>query len=443
MDLYLARKPSRRRTAVKYVVPSMLSNLCIFLFTVIDGIFVGNGVSTDGLGAVNLDLPAETMIYAVFLVTSVGGSATAAIAFGYGDEKEANKAFLNSLAVTLFIGVIFTVAGVFFTEEICRALGASRTFLEPAADYLRWYSAFSIAVGLSAFLQAFCRNDRAPGLVSFAVITATLCNIFLDWLFIYPMKMGTAGAAIASGIAQTMACVILLPHFFSGNSKLRFSSFKLDLNLIRELAVRGLPECVAQLATPMVTLCLNLVLARMVGDVAINGFSIINYVSYLALALFYGTSEGLQPLFGRCYGRKSIGSLKYFRNLGLKLNLIGSLLVIVLLVSTVQPVCRMFGAGSEVTAYVAHAMPLFCWGFIPMSINVMVATYFYSTSHSDYAMVISVLRSLIMDSLVILIFPVIFGSGIIWYCFGIYEVFVMLVALALSRRSRKKQLRAA
>lgn len=137
MDLYLARKPSRRRTAVKYVVPSMLSNLCIFLFTVIDGIFVGNGVGTDGLGAVNLDLPAETMIYAVFLVTSVGGSATAAIAFGYGDEKEANKAFLNSLAVTLFIGVIFTVAGVFFTEQICRALGASRTFLEPAADYLR------------------------------------------------------------------------------------------------------------------------------------------------------------------------------------------------------------------------------------------------------------------------------------------------------------------
>lgn len=76
---------SRVRTLVKYVVPTMLSNVCFFLFTVVDGIFVGRGVGTNGLGAVNLVLPFVMIVGALFMVINIGGVTIFAVRLGRGD----------------------------------------------------------------------------------------------------------------------------------------------------------------------------------------------------------------------------------------------------------------------------------------------------------------------------------------------------------------------
>lgn len=154
----------------KYVFPAMLSNVCFFLFSVVDGIFVGRGIGSNALGAVNIVYPIVMVVGALLMLTTIGGVTITAVRLGRGDEEGANIAFMHSMILTFFIGAFFTVIGVFFARPICVLLGAGDTFLKLAADYLFWYSLFTIPSAMSQGLQGFCRNDGSPGLVTVAVV---------------------------------------------------------------------------------------------------------------------------------------------------------------------------------------------------------------------------------------------------------------------------------
>lgn len=294
-------KRTRNQNIIKYVIPTMLGSVCFFLFTIVDGIFVGHGVGTDALGAVNLVMPFVMVVNALFMLATIGGVTIVAIRLGRGDEQGASQAFIHAMTIAMIISVILCALGVFCTGALCRLMGANDTFFEMTREYLFWYSVSIIPSGMSTALQGFCRNDGSPVLVSIAVIIGTVCNIFGDWLLIFPMQMGLAGAAIATGISQTITFLIVLSHFLRKRGVLRFSRYRA---LFGGVVLRGLPECIAQFATPVTTLWMNSVLIAQIGDIAVNAYSIIFYVASFSVAIFFGTAEGLQPLFGHCYGSR-------------------------------------------------------------------------------------------------------------------------------------------
>ena len=131
------------------------------------------------------------------------------------------------MVLTFGVAAIFTIVGVFFTNSICNLLGASETFHHLTVDYLFRYSVFIIPSVVSVALQNYCRNDNASGLVSAVVAVTTICNIFGDWMLIYPIPMGTKGAAIATGVSQTIGLLIVLTHFIRKRGFLRFGKYTL------------------------------------------------------------------------------------------------------------------------------------------------------------------------------------------------------------------------
>jgi Na+-driven multidrug efflux pump len=159
-----------------------------------------------------------------------------------------------------------------------------------------------IPAQIGVMLMGFCRNDGSSRLIAIATIASTTANIFLDWLFIFPLQKGMAGAAVATGISQTISLCIALTHFIRKKGSLRIKTFSPDFSLWRKIVLRGLPEMVAQFSTPVTTFCMNYALIANRGNDAINAFSIINYVASFSLMVFFGASDGLQPLFGRSYG---------------------------------------------------------------------------------------------------------------------------------------------
>lgn len=427
----------RAKNVWKYVFPAMLSNVCFFLFSVVDGIFVGQGIGSNALGAVNIVYPIVMVVGALLMLATIGGVTITAIRLGRGDEEGANTAFMHSMILAFAIGAFFTVIGVFFAKPICVLLGANDTFLKLAADYLFWYSLFTIPSAMSQGLQGFCRNDGSPGLVTVAVVISTLCNIFLDWLFIFPLAMGTAGAAIATGVSQVIALLITSIHYIRKTGKLRIRLPKPEWKLLKKIIVRGLPEGIAQLATPVMTFCMNLVLAARIGDIGINAFAVISYVASFTLAVFFGTGEGLQPLFGQSYGAKAEKDLKYYFRVGMTISVVGGIAVIGLIILFCRPICRMFGAEPGVLDYVVEAMPFYAWGFVPMAVNAMVSAYLYSTKRSGYAIVLNVLRSLVVSAAVILLVPAVFGADSVWLTFGIYELVVAVISVVLLKVSER------
>ena len=428
---------SRNRIIFKNVAPAILANACVFLFSVVDGIFVGNGAGSQALGAVNIALPFVLLAQALNAMASIGGVTITAIRFGRGDKDGAQNAFMHSFTLNLVVGILITLSGSVFTGAVCSLLGASESYLPLVREYIFWYALFAIPNALSLNLQSFCRNDGSPGLVAITNIVSTAINIFLDWLFVFPMQMGVMGAAVATGISQTVGLLVILTHYLFKKGSLRIRRYKPQGKLFRKIVFRGLPEGIAQFSTPVTTLCMNYTLMAAFGDIGINAFAIISYLSSFTMSVFFGASEGMQPLFGQAYGAKEDENLKYYYRAGQIISIVGSAFCVAIYVIFQHFLCKLFGADGETLEFTAIHMWEYCWGFIIGSINTMLSAYFYSTKRSGQAIALNTVRSLVMNTLIITLLPRIFGNAVVWHTFGIYEILVLIMAFILKRSSER------
>ena len=430
-------KNSRTKTLCKYVIPAILSNTCIFLFTIVDGIFVGNGVGSDALGAVNIAMPLVMIATAINMLTSIGGCAITAIRLGQGDKENANRAFLHSLTANVAFAVLITFACVFFTEPLSIFLGANDHYLTMVKEYVFWWGLFAIPCALSVNFQFFCRNDGSPMLVMAATVASTIANIFLDWMFVYPLQMGVTGAAIATGISQTINCLVVAIHFIRHKGELRIRKYRPEISMFIQVIFFGLPEMIAQFATPVTTICLNNVIMADIGQIGIDSFAIISYIASLAISIFAGAAEGLQPLFGQTYGAKEEKNMKWYFRSGLFISFIGSIVIVGLCIVFARPVSILFGAEGETLEYTVKYLPQYAWAFVIVGLNTMISAYLYSTERSTYAIVFNVCRSFVVNIFIITALPTIIGSEIIWFTFGIAECVVLLIAVGLLKYSER------
>lgn len=432
---------SRKKIIFQNVAPAILANACVFLFSVVDGIFVGNGAGTQALGAVNLALPFVLVANALNAMASIGGVTIAAIRFGRGDKAGAQSAFMHALTVSLCVGLVIMASGCLLTEPLCRLLGASESYAPMVKSYLFWWSLFAIANSLSLNLQSFCRNDGAPGLVAAANVASTAVNIFLDWLFVFPLAMGVMGAAVATGISQIVGLAVISSHFLRQKGQLRIAKYKPQPKLYQKILFRGLPEAIAQFSTPVTTLCMNYTLMAAYGDIGINAFSIISYLSSFTMSVFFGASEGMQPLFGQAYGAKEEADLKAYYRAGQLISVIGSALCVAVYVCFPHVLCQLFGAQGETLEFTCAHMWEYCWGFIVGSVNTLLSAYFYSTKRSTQAIALNTIRSLVMNTLIITFLPKLLGQAVVWHTFGIYEALVLVIAVLLKKHSERNGIR--
>lgn len=351
---------SRGKLIFKNVMPAILANACVFLFSVVDGIFVGRGAGSDALGAVNLALPFVMLAQALNAMASIGGVTITAIRFGRGEKEGAQNAFMHALTLNLCVGVLITLLGSVFTDGVVGILGASEGYIRNVRDYIFWYALFAIPNALSLNLQSFCRNDCSPGLVAVTNFITTAINIFLDWLFVFPMQKGVTGAAVATGISQTVGLLVILTHYVFKKGDLRIKKYKPQGKLFAKIVLRGLPEGIAQFSTPVTTLCMNNALTSTYGDIGINSFAIISYLSSFTMSVFFGASEGMQPLFGQAYGAKESDNLKYYHRIGQIISVVGSALCVAIYVIFPHALCKLFGADGETVDFTAVHMWEYC-----------------------------------------------------------------------------------
>lgn len=432
-----SNRHEQRKELAKYVIPSMISFASFYILNIVDGIFVGNGVGIDALGAVSLSMPFIMIVSAISVLFTVGGAAVAAVRLGRGDDESANQAFMHVYAATIVVFTLLTLVGTVFSDQVAVLMGANDTYQEMVSDYIFWYSVFLVPAGLFTCLSIFCRNDGNPGISTVASVVCTVANIFGDWLLVYPLDKGIAGAAFASGAAQVFSVVILLTHFYRKKGKLRICRFRLDWSLYRKIMVRGLPELISQFASPITTFSMNNVLIR-VSDAHVNAFSVILYAASLFGALTYGLSGGLQPLFGRSYGAKDDDSLRYYIQTGLMMSLVGGIVIWALTFVIGGPICYIFGADQAATDVVVQVFPKYCIGYAIAAQSAVVAAYLFSTKRTQYATPLNVCRSMVFNFACINFLPLIFGTEFVWYTLAISEVICLVIALTLWKLSERK-----
>lgn len=430
---------NRGRTFLKYVVPSVLASSSSFLYTIVDGIFVGHGVGKEGLGAVNLALPFTLISTSLGMLMTIGGVTMTAIHLGKGDEKAANRVFGHALTAAAVIGGLLTLLGMAFAGPIALFSGANDTFLEMTVDYIFFYSMFSLPFLLSITLQSFVRNDGEPGLVSLAAVAASATNIFLDWLFVFPLQMGVRGAAIATGLGQITGLVILLSHLAKKKGVLRIAPFVPSVLIWKEMIGRGIPAMVSQFGTPVMTLCMNRMVLVTLGDMALSAFSVMSYLMSLSQGLFSGVSDGCQPLFGQSFGAQKKEDLSFYFHMGMKVNGIMGVAVYILIALFGQYACALFNPDQMLAAVAGKALPKFGLKFLFSALNSIILAYLYSTKRTVRAVFLAVLRCIVLNSACILFLTSWFGGNVVWYTPGIAEAMSFAAASVFLWQAKREE----
>lgn len=428
----------QRKNLKKYIIPAMLGNLSFFVLTIVDGMFVGNGVGPDALGAVSIAMPFVNMIWALATLFNIGGVTVASVRLGRGDMDGANQAFMHSLSANIVLFSALSLAGTLFSEKVAVLLGANETYLQMVSDYVFWYSIFLLATTLGPCLNAFARNDGNPGLSLAMSITCTVANIFGDWLMVYPLQKGVAGAAIATGIANLLGFFVVLSHYILKKGKLRIHAFKPRFSLYRKIVLRGIPEMISQFANPITAFSMNNILIHHLGNAAVNAYSVITYASSLFSSLMWGLSSGLQPLYGSSYGAKDDKSLKYYFHSGQIMAFAGGMAIFLLTFVVGMPLCALFGADAASVPIVCSALPKYCLNYVFAASTAVIAAYLFSTKRTQYAIPINVCRSILFNFSCINFLPLILGYDFVWYTVTVAEGICMIIAMALCRISERK-----
>ena len=198
---------------IKLFVPTLLGLVFNAMLTLADGIFVGQGVGSNALAAVNIAAPIFLLGLGVSLMFATGVSVVAAVHLSRSNNKAANINATQALTVPFAIMSVVSVLIAVFAPQLCYLFGGSETLEPLVVEYLTYISpipALTVLVHVGSFI---IRLDGSPKYAMYTSVIPAILNIFLDWLFVFPLNLGLMGAASATSISQTVGAVMAVAYF--------------------------------------------------------------------------------------------------------------------------------------------------------------------------------------------------------------------------------------
>ncbi len=417
----------------KYAVPQLVGLLLNSVYLIVDGIFIGNRLGRDAMAAAAVSVPAIEILIALALLFSSGAGIMVSNHLGRKEEKEGNRIFNLSVVVLGAMALAISVLGNVFIHPLATLLGATAEIHDEAVTYLWCILTFSPFLLFSFLLSGLVRNDNRPKLAMTALAVGSLSNVLLDYVFMYPLNMGIAGAALATALGPIFSVLILLPHFLGKKGKLYFAKFKLSLKSIGKIFTLGAPAFIMEFSIGIVTFIYNLFIIRYgYGEAGLAAYLIIGYIALIILTLFLGAAQGLQPIFSYYRGAGEAGRSKNLLTYSRRLLLGIGVAAYGLVVAGSRGFIGIFAPNDpELVNFTFEiALTYFC-GFLFAGYNILMISYWQSMNRTRSALLISLMRSVIVLPVLMLALPAFWGSDIIWLCHSIAEAVSAAAALLL------------
>ncbi|WP_319201207.1 MATE family efflux transporter [uncultured Ilyobacter sp.] len=400
---------------LRYLIPSVTGTLSIGILIFIDTIFIGRGIGSLGLVALNTIIPAYTLYSSTGMLLGIGGATAASVDAGRGDYKRRNKIFTHSVILALILGCLYIIGQTLFLEKISFFLGARGAAIPMTEDYLGILSKFTLFYLLPHCLNAFIRNDGNPSVSMLGMVLCGIVNIILDYIFIFEFQWGMKGAALATGIAQTIYTAVLLTHFISKKNSLALQSPKLETAIIQRIAKVGLPSFINEMSFGAVVFAFNYVFLRIGGDTAVAAYSIILNINILLYLVFLGVSQASQPLFSVNYG----GGLHKRVWETLKLStlvsgLLGVVTILVTILYTKEIVGLFIRDDVDLMKVTGEGMPIFFSASVFMALNIILSTFYQSIESSAVSSFITTMRSCVLMVAGLIFLPAVSGIKGVW-----------------------------
>lgn len=419
----------------KYLFASLGSALVTSIYSFVDTIAVGQSVGPLGTAAMATINPFYGIMTFMAILCGIGGSVLMSSAKGEGKEEKGNAYFTASLILAVIVILIGWSAFFLFHESIFTFFGADETTMPYVMQYAQWLIRFFPLFTISIFLGAFVRNDGAPGLAMAAVITGGIVNVFGDWYLCFPLNMGMNGAAIATVSGTAVQVVLLCSHFFRRGCGLKIvRPFRL-FTAIRKILAIGFGSSILDLGTVVLAVIINNQITRYGSIAALSVYGAVGTISSLVQALFCGVGQAIQPLVSSNYGAKQKDRIRTVFRMSLSTVLIMGVIFTGIGELFPTQITNLFIAATpEVLSVAPFVIRTYFPLFLFLGITVLATYYLQSVMQGGMSMVISVLRSIVLSSLLLFILPVFFNLAGVFVAMPISELIVAVIGLWYIRK---------
>ena len=426
---------------IKYSVPAIISMMVNGLYNVVDRIFIGNipGVGPLAITGLGVTMPIMTIILAFGVLIGIGSVTNISIKLGQGKKEEAEQIIGNAITLAIIVGLLISIIGITFENQILHMFGASDGSLPYAKAYINIILLGTIFNLLGMVFNNSIRGDGNPKLSATIMVVGCLTNIVLDALFIMVFKMGIQGAAIATVTSQFVTAIWGLAYYTRGKSTLKFkkSSLKLNKSLVGAIFAIGCAPFAMQIAASCVQIICNNSLKTYGGDLAIGAMATINSVIMMVGMPIIGISQGAQPIIGFNYGAKKYDRADKTLKICALAATIGLSIGWLLVQLVPAPIVSMFNGDADLVSISVDGIRKYLSMMPLIGVSMIGSNYFQAIGKAKQAMFLSLLRQVILLVPMMLILPRILGLNGVWFAQPIADVISFIVTFVLLFREVK------
>ena len=425
---------------IKFTLPTIAMMIFTSIYGVVDGVFVSNCVGSDAFAAVNLIMPIIMILGSVGFMIGTGGSAIVSKTLGEGKKEKANEYFSMLVYLCVVSGVILSVIGIIFTGPIAVLLGAKGSIAKDCVTYGRTVFFMLTGLFLQNAFQSFLVVAEKPKLGLFVTLLAGFTNMFLDFLFVYVLRFGVFGAALATGISQFVGSVIPIIYFAGGkNNVLKLTKCRFNKDIIIKTCINGSSEMVTNMSMSLVNILYNMQLMKYIGTNGVVAYGIIMYVGFIFVGTYMGYAVGSAPVISYHYGAGNKDELK---------NLFKRSLTIIIVSSVVMTLIAEIIAGYLAGIFVSYdnnlleltteAIRIYAVSYLISGVNIFASSIFTALNNGVVSAVISFMRMFVFQIVMILLLPVVLGISGIWTAVIAAEVLSVVISVMFLVKNRKK-----
>ena len=439
----------------KYAIPCIISLVVAALYNIVDQIYIANAdyLGSFGNAANTTVFPMTVLALAIAVMIGDGTCAFVSILLGQRNRQDAHKTIGNAVVLTVGSSVIVTILYLLFSEPILTLFGGrvnDETFAL-AGEYF-----FSLGMPFYMFGQAMnpiIRSDGSPRFAMISTVAGAVTNIFLDWLFIYPLHMGMTGAAIATVIGQILTAVLAVWYLCHMKAvKLEKKSFVMYPDLMKRYIPLGITSFLSQASLVVSMAAVQNSTAKwgaldpvfgqpQYTQIPLAVLGIVMKFFQIAISISVGLSAGCIPVVGYNIGARRKDRVKTLFTYLLAAEAIVGFAALFIVEVFPQGLINIFGAANESEYYTRFAIRSFriylC--MIPLAmVNKGTFIFLQALGKAKESMILSLVREIIFGVFLPILLPLAFALNGILYSFPAADILTFILSLIVILRTCKE-----
>jgi putative MATE family efflux protein len=443
-----------KKAIVKLALPMIIAMAVQTIYNFVDTLFVSGfaknfftdspipGVGDSGVAAIGLIFPFFMMAIALGTGVGVGCSSAISRRIGADDKTGADNVAEHSIITTILIAAVFSILLFFLSEPLLRLIGAGSS-LPFAVAYGKVIFAGSITIFFINVATAILRGEGDAKRAMYAILFGTILNIILDPIFIYTLQLGVVGAAYATIVSMAVTSLVLIYWlFFKKDTYVSFklTHFKFKKDIIIDIFKVGFPASIQQLSMSFTMLIINIIIINvaLAGDAGITIYTIGWRVVMLAVLPLLGLATAVTSVTGAAYGAKNYKKLDIAFMFSVKFGLITELIIACIIFLIAPFITLIFTTGQGLPALredIELFIKISCLFYPGAALGIASSAMFQGTGKGMYALLATLLRTIILSPILAVILCCIFALGLagIWWGLVIANIIGSIVAFTWSR----------